>query len=179
MPRLVASGSRTAAFEAFKTELRQSKPGDFVALLIDSEEPLADLSATWKHLRGRKGDQWKKPTSATDEQVFFMTTCMETWIVSDRETLKNYYGQRLKENALPSLVRLESRGRLAVQDALAQATADCSNSYEKGKRSYQVLGKLQPATLAQHLPSFKRMVDILDRKLRGRPSHHRAHLSHP
>jgi hypothetical protein len=165
MPRLIAAGGRTAAFDAFKTRLEHSAPGDFVGLLVDSEEPLAELNATWKHLRKRRGDEWKKPGKATDEQVFFMTTCMETWIVGDRETLKSHYGLQLKENALPPLGKLESRDRHAVQDALAMATANCTNSYEKGTRSYQILGKLRATTLKQHLPSFKRMAEILERRL--------------
>jgi hypothetical protein len=165
MPRLIASGGRAAAFDDFKTRLRHNVPGDFVALLIDSEEPLADLNAAWAHLKQRTGDKWERPVNATDEQVFFMTTCMETWIVGDRETLKSHYGHKLKENVLPPLVKLESRARGEVQEALARATGDCSNAYEKGKRSFQILGKLRAETLAQHLPSFKRMVGILDQTL--------------
>jgi hypothetical protein len=165
MPKLIPCGGRTAAFDGFKMRLENRDPGDFVALLIDSEEPLVNLKATWKHLRERQSDRWNKPVTATDEQVFFMTTCMETWIVSDHETLRSHYGHELKENLLPPLVKLESRRREAVQEALTRATADCTNSYRKNKRSFQILGKLQAATLAQHLPSFKRMAEILDRKL--------------
>jgi hypothetical protein len=166
MPRLIACGGRAAAFDDFKTRLENSSPGDFVGLLIDSEEPLADLNATWKHLQKRKGDEWQKPIGATDEQVLFMTTCMETWIAADQRTLAAHYGHTLKVGALPPLDNLESRGRHAIQDALARATKDCPNAYQKGKRSFQLVGKLQAATLARHLPSFKRMVEILGGYLR-------------
>jgi Domain of unknown function (DUF4276) len=84
LPKLVACGGRSAAFDAFKTALSHTRKGDFVALWIDSEDPAADAEAAWEHLKARKGDGWKRPKRATDEQVLFMTTCMETWIVADR-----------------------------------------------------------------------------------------------
>lgn len=94
-----------------------------------------------------------------------MTTCMETWIAADRETLRAHYGQGLNENQLPPTTQLESRHRHIVQDALQNATSACSNAYRKGKRSYEILGKLNPAVLAGLLPSFARAMAILEQKL--------------
>lgn len=167
LPRLVACGGRGAAFDAFKTALASARKGDIVALWIDSEDPLGDVEATWEHLKGRKGDGWDRPAGATNEQVLFMTTCMETWIVADRETLSKHYGADLQESALPALQSLEVRARDAVQSALVNATRRCSNAYTKGKRSFEVLGQLDPATLIEHLPSFARVRRILDASLRA------------
>lgn len=94
----------------------------------------------------------------------FMATCMETWIVADRQALALHY-KNLQESALPPLVDLEKRNRHDVRDKLAHATRICSNVYEKNKRSFEVLGKLAPDTLKQHLQNFVRTVEILDRKL--------------
>ena len=94
-----------------------------------------------------------------------MTTCMESWIVADREALHKHYGSKLQESALPAPVGLESRNRHAVQDALMHATRNCSNAYAKGKRSFEVLGVLNPVALAKLLPSFARMERILNAKL--------------
>jgi hypothetical protein len=163
MPRLVACGGRNAAFESFTTALTICSVDDFVALWIDSEDPLANLEAAWKHLQAR--DQWAQPAGATDEQVLFMTTCMETWLVADRAALKTHFKDGLRDSALPPLVQLEDRHRHDVQDKLTHATRNCSNPYEKGKRSFEVLGKLSPAVLAQHLPSFVRVRRILDGRL--------------
>ena len=74
MPHLVACGGRDAAFDDFKTGLAHAKDGDFVGLWIDSEDPMADIKATWSHLKTR--DNWDKPDGATDEQVLLMTACM-------------------------------------------------------------------------------------------------------
>lgn len=163
MPRLSACGGRDSAFDDFKTALAAARAGHFVALLIDSEDPMSNLEQTWAHLKTR--DNWDKPAGASDEQVLLMTTCMESWIVADRETLKKHYGHKLQENALPPTNNLESRGRSEVHDRLAHATRDCSNAYEKGKRSFLVVGELNPAALEPLLPSFARTKRILDARL--------------
>lgn len=162
-PRLVACGSRNSTFADFKTAHSQATDGEFVAMWVDSEDPLANLDATWQHLQARDG--WKAPADATDRQVLFMTTCMETLIVADRAALREHYGAKLQENALPSLQQMEARNRHEVQDALAHATRNCTNKYLKGRRSFEVLSKLKADTLKQHLPSFERATRILDEKL--------------
>ena len=164
-PRLVACGGREDVYNRFVIEHSQ-KFADYVAMWIDSEEPMTDPDAAWKHLQSVQTVQkWDKPEGAKDEQVLFMTTCMETWIVTDREVLQEHYGSELHENSLPALTNLEQRSREQVQDALQQATRDCSNAYKKGKRSFKVLGELTPAVLGQHLPSFTRVGRILDEHL--------------
>ena len=73
-----------------------------------------------------------------------MTTCMETWLVADRAALAAHFGNEFRDSALPPLKNLESRHRHDVQDQLMHATRNCSNAYAKGKRSFEVLGKLVP-----------------------------------
>jgi hypothetical protein len=163
LPRLFACGGRDSALDAFKTAQRVNVAGHFVALWIDSEAPLADLEAAWKHLWER--DHWPQPAGATDDQVLFMTTCMETWFVADRSALEAHFGNDLQGSALPPLEDLESRHRHDVQDKLMHATCNCSNAYAKGKRSFEILGKLSPAALAKHLPSFVRARRILNARL--------------
>ncbi len=162
MPRLSACGGRNAAFDDFKTAHGCSKEGDYIAMLIDSEDPVADGNKTWEHLKTR--DNWDKPAGADDEQVLLMTTCMETWIVADRAALTEHYGHKLQENALPPLIALENRNRKEVHDKLTQATRNCSNAYAKGKRSFEVVGVLSPTALSS-LPAFARMARVLKAKL--------------
>ena len=131
-------------------------------MLIDSEDPLK-YSDAWEHLKIRDG--WDKPLDSEDDQVLFMTTCMETWIVADQDALAKHYGDKLQESALPSLEDLESRSRHDIQERLSLATRDCSNAYKKGKRSFAVLEKLSPDKLELHLPSFVRVKQILEDRL--------------
>ena len=163
MPRLSACGGRRSVFDDFKTAHASRKVGAYIAMLVDSEDPVESLEKTWDHLKSR--DQWDKPAGAVDEQVLFMTTCMETWIVADQTALREHYGQKLQENALPPLDNLENRNRHDVHDKLVHASRNCSNAYTKGKRSFEVLAKLDPAVLKQHLPSFVRVDRILKEKL--------------
>lgn len=163
MPRLTACGGRGSAFDDFKTAHAKRRDGDYIAMLIDSEDSVLDRERTWDHLNSR--DQWEKPAGASDEQVLFMTTCMETWIVADRTALTEHYGHKLQENALPPLNDLEARNRHDVHDNLVHASRNCSNAYSKGKRSFELLAKLDPTVLKQHLPSFVRVDRILNATL--------------
>jgi len=165
MPKLVACGGRGSAFSDFKTAHRGGITGDFDIMLIDSEDPMTDIEAAWNHLRKR--DNWETPEGATDDQVLFMTTCMETWIITDHQVLKDHYGSMLQVSALPSLINLEERGRHEVQNKIAHATRNCKNSYKKGQRSFEVLAKLTPDLLKQHLPSFERNIEILNQNILG------------
>lgn len=162
MPRLVACGGRSAAYGDFKTA-HESNKAEYVAMLIDSEKPVSNPEETWDHLRNC--DRWERPDGADDEQVLFMTTCMETWIVADRDTLRQHYGSSLQESALPSLISLEQGNQQDIQEGLKRATRNCSNAYQKGKRSFEILGKLEPETMESHLPAFQRAKRILNEKL--------------
>ena len=163
MPRLVACGSREAAFDDFVTAHADARPTDFIALWIDSEDPMADIESAWDHLKAR--DNWDAPTGSDDEQVLLMVTCMETWIVTARATLESHYGQNFQASRLPPLTGMESRFRASVLDALVHATRNCQNRYAKGKRSFEILGKLDPGELRKHLPSFIRCERILGKRL--------------
>lgn len=164
-PRLVACGGRSAVYDRFVIEHSQNVTG-YVAMWIDSEEPVENLDEAWEHLRTvTTVPTFIQPEGAGDNQVLFMTTCMETCIVADRAGLSEHYGSQLQESALPPLVNLEGRGRRDVQTKLEHATRNCTNAYEKGKRSFEILAKLNPTTLEQHLPSFVRVRRILNAEL--------------
>jgi len=160
-PRLVACGSRGDVYDRFVIE--HSGAAGYVAMWIDSEEPMLNTEATWAHLNVR--DHWDRPEGADDEQVLLMTTCMETWVVADHAALREHYGNELQESALPPLVNLENRGRQEVQDKLEHATRNCQNGYGKGARSFEIFGRLTPEALEQHLPSFVRVRRILSAQL--------------
>ncbi len=162
MPRLVACGSRQTAFGRFNTAFLAKVDGEYVALLIDSEDPMTNINQTWDHLAIRDG--WARPIGAADDQVLMITTCMETWIIVDRSTLEQHYGRHLRVSALPSLSNIESRDRHEIQAKLATATSPCPNAYTKNKRSFEILAKLNPDVLKRHLPSFARALQILNDK---------------
>lgn len=163
MPRLSACGSRNNAFKDFKTAHARRKAAEYIGLLIDSEDPVADTEETWAHLKQRDG--WEIPAGAADDQVLLMTTCTETWIVADRSALVAYFDQDFRPNNLPALTDMERRDRHEVQDALIRASRDCKSAYKKGNRTFDLVGLLRPNELERHLPSFVRIVSILKEKL--------------
>ncbi len=163
-PKLVASGGRAAVFRDFRSAHKATE-ADFIAMWIDSEEPISNINAAWAHLENVKTvTKWDRPDGALDEQVLFMTTCMETWILADRETMREHFRQGFNENQLPAMNAIEGRSRDDVQARLVSATKNCQNAYEKGKRSYVIVGKLNPDALRQ-LSSFSRVARILNKRL--------------
>jgi hypothetical protein len=167
LPRIIPCGSRNEAYDSFTTEHLAGKTS-YVALLVDSEVPVINGEKPWEHLKNRAGDNWECPAGATDDQVFLMTTCMETWIVADKEGLKRFFEKNkscLRPTGLPSTINLEAKDSHIVQDALITATKDCSNAYAKNKRSFEALANISPGVLRGLLPAFARMERILHAKL--------------
>ncbi|NOT63146.1 MAG: DUF4276 family protein [Acidobacteria bacterium] len=169
-PAIVPRGGRRAAYESFKTDLLNRR-SEYALLLVDSEDPVAnpdenpDSDTAWKHLKKRDG--WERPARAVNDQAQLMATCMETWVMADQAAVKRFFGSALQASALLPLLNLEARGRHEVQQALEHATRNCGRdrSYAKGKKSFAVLATLDPATLQQHLPHFRRLVATLNRCL--------------
>ncbi len=163
MPATHACGGRNAAYDNFRTALRMERMGEYPVLLVDSEAPVSQPA--WQHLRSRDG--WERPAEAEDDQAQLVVQCMETWCVADRNTLREFFGDCLRENALPALNDLETRSKETVQKALADATHDCGQDrgYRKGKRSFELLAELDPAELKKHLPHFVRLCKMLESRL--------------
>ena len=171
MPRIVACGGRQHAFDMFQAAIGNGGQDFHPILLVDSEDPVDaqnELSqgsaAAWNHLQSRDG--WTRPRGIDDDQAQMMVTCMETWIMSDREALRKVFGARLQVSALLPVDDLEQRSRSDVQLALENATRNCGPNkvYHKGRRSFQVLAELNPGTLMD-LPHFKLLIQALSSRL--------------
>ena len=175
MPRVVACGSRADAFDSFCTALRS---GDAAMLLVDSEAPMLTAAQPgdagrredrerwqpWLHLKQRQGDDWDKPPGSEDLQCHLMVQCTEAWLLADPETLKAFFGQGFKENALPATVNgVEGIGKLQIYDALAKATRDCKtkSAYGKGEHSFKLLALIDPARVMDASPWARRLIETL------------------
>jgi hypothetical protein len=166
-PRIIRGGSRNATFKKFETAVKF--PNDsYPVLLVDSEDILIkpDMDA-WVHLQIRDG--WKRPQTVVDKQAQLMVTCMETWIMADHKTLITFFGTPLNRKDLLPPQNLEVRNRHDVQNALENATRSCGNDmmYQKGKRSFKILGELNPDELRKYLPHFDSLVTTLSNLLDG------------
>ncbi len=167
MPRVLPGGSRNSTYDDFLTSIRDSKDSHFPVLLVDSEDPVG--GPPWDHVRKRDG--WERPAGAEDDQAQLMVTCMETWIIADREALRRVFGSELQLSALPPTNNLESRSRGMVQDSLERATAPCGRrrEYRKGRRSFQALSEVNPEALTACLPHFRRLIECIERRMRPNP----------
>ena len=159
LPSVIPCGSRNDAYDDFEIALRNG--GEYPILLVDSEELVADAnqpdvnpSGAWQHLR-------RRPSGANDDQAQLMVTTMETWLIADRQALKAYFPD-MNANALPPDTDLESRRRQDVIAALRRATQD---RYDKGKPSFNLLGRVDPDALRRRLPHFQRFVAALESRL--------------
>ena len=163
MPSTKACGSRSAAYDDFKTALRTTASDHYPVLLVDSEAPVTQPA--WQHLQSRDG--WQQPAGADDDQAQLMVQCMESWCVADRDTLRAFFGSGFREGALPAMENLEARTKEQVQAALTDATRGCGRQrgYEKGKRSFELVGQLNPTELKKHLPHFVRLCEMLNTRL--------------
>lgn len=162
MPRIVACGSRSRAWQDFLHAVAQ--PDETAMLLLDSEEPVHDRSV-WAHLHIHDG--FARPAQVQDIQVQLMVTCMETWLICDREALHRFFGAQFNAGALPSLHNIESRSRHEVIQALKQATRQCPKNYAKGDIAFKALAQVDPTLLRRYLPHFVAFVAALETLIPG------------
>lgn len=166
MPRIVACGARRQAYSDYCTALNA---GECAMLLVDSEE-LVMHSSAWQHLKQREGDKWEVPPRATDDDCHLMVVCMESWLIADRQALKDFFGKGFKENALPAKVRpVESLNKKELMEALEEATGDCASKgkYSKGNHSFELLGLIEPETILIEGSFAKRFIDTLQNRMGG------------
>jgi hypothetical protein len=170
MPAIVACGGRRKAFDRFRTAHRDEPSGELPVLLVDSETPVR--TPPWDHVRDRVGDHWSRPDGVDDDQLQFMATCMETWLMGDPGTLRRLFGSEFRPSALLPLERLEERSASDVQTALEMATRGCPRGrrYERGGRSFALLRELDPKVLdgssgGPRLESFCRLIESLTARL--------------
>ena len=175
LPRIIACGSRSAAFDDFTTALSTAREGDIVILLVDSETPLRIDPATaqpvnpWKHLLNQ--DHWTKPAAAKDEHAYLMVVCMESWFLADVNALKSYFGPGFKEDKIKANPMIEQIPKDSVFKQLADATAESihKGKYDgrsKARHSFEILGRLDPAKVRIASPHADRFFRFLDATLR-------------
>ena len=162
LPRAVPCGGRQKAYDNFATAVKNPQLGSLPLLLVDSETAMQKGATVWEHLKDRPGDNWEKPPGAKDDQAFLMVQVMETWFLADRETLRSFFGQHFREQAIPKWPHLEEVPKRSVLDALDQATAACGEQrYAKGNLSFSLLAKISPNKVEAASPNAKALFERL------------------
>ncbi len=161
MPKIVACGSREQAFDDFRNALTELPEGEFIILLVDSEQPVEDGNSPWRHLK--QSDNWTKPETADDDSAHLMVQCMEAWFVADRDMVAKYFGKEFRSSALPARPDIEDIAKKDVLDGLKNATRKCGRGleYEKSRHSFKILAKIDPRRVKEASPHAKRLVKTL------------------
>ena len=161
MPKVVACGSRTQAYNRFRVAIGQ-RPADFIVLLVDSEGPVK-ADTPWAHLREREGDGWARPADAADRNVHLMVQVMESWFLADRECLASYFGNGFNGNALPAPQRpVEDVAKADVERTLRASTRPSrKGQYTKGRDSFALLRLLDAAKVIAGSPHARRLIEAI------------------
>ena len=156
--KIVACGDRGKAYDKFK--IAHVNQDETSLLLVDAERPVG-LDGPWQHLQ-KDPDRWQRPDDATDDQCHLMVEVMESWFLADRDTLREFYGQRYRENALPQNPRVEQIDKDSVLESLKDATRNTQKGpYHKGSHSFEILAKLDPEKVINASPHAKRFIEAL------------------
>jgi len=163
MPKIVACGRRSSAYERFCTSQESSHTEHFPVLLVDSEDPVVE-PIPWDHVRLRPGDRWSRPNGALDDQIHFMVQAMEAWFHADKESLQRFYGSLFRVAALSQRNGIENIAKADLFNGLQRATRDCpKGEYSKGEVSFQVLAQIDPAKVRKASSHTDRFLTVLDK----------------
>ena len=167
MPKIIACGGRQSAYDKFRAALSSASEQEYIALLVDSEGPVAEGSGPWLHLSNR--DHWATPDGARDCNAHLMVQCMEAWFLADRDCLANFFGRSFNCNALPGRPNIEDVAKADVLDGLKKATRQCQpkGEYGKGRHAFEILEQIDHGKVMAASPHASRLIDTLLQKAAG------------
>lgn len=160
-PKIVACGGRWQAYHDFKVAFENNNAENII-LLVDSEQPVNN--APWDHVRRREEDNWPKPNNASDENLYFMTECMENWFFAHKEILVQYYGDGFLGNSLPARLDIENISKSEVIQSLKNATRNTQKRAYKKNHAFDILSLIDPYKLnnANNSPQAHRLISFIE-----------------
>ena len=90
-----------------------------------------------------------------------MVQAMETWFLADRTALRTYFGSGFRPNAFKQWPQLEAVSKATVLGVLGRATSGCTKQYEKGRISFELLARVDPALVEDACPHAKALLSRL------------------
>lgn len=139
---VVRGKGRGNAFHRFKTH-KKEYPDDLCVLLADSETQVLEGSKVWDIVAKREGDNWPRPTWASEQHLYLMVEFVETWLVSDPDALQTYFKRDFDSKHLPT-ANLENRSKEDIERALRQATEKCKNGPYRHGQAHEIIEYVSP-----------------------------------
>jgi hypothetical protein len=162
--QVIASGDRAAAFKDFSSALRKHR-GDYIVLLVDSEEAVAALGHPWQHLNTRVGDNLHRPNGAQSDQAHLMVQAMESWFLADQQALADYYGPGFLRNSLPGQPDIEQIAKEEVFRVLRHASRHTQKGeYHKTRHGFELLEEIDPHRVRRASGHADRLFVVLERE---------------
>jgi hypothetical protein len=159
---ITACGSRSSAFETFKTDLGTFSDA-FLVLLVDSEVPV--VSGDWKHLQ--ETDGWKSG-KLRDDHCHLMVQTVEAWLIADPDALAGYYGQHFRGNVLAGPTDVEAIPKEQLLEKLKRATEKTQKgSYAKIRHCADLLGRLNPDRVRRRAGHCDLLFKTLESQITG------------
>lgn len=144
--RIIASGDRISAIRDFKRSITSNPAGDRSILLVDSDGAVPVHEDGWTYLANQPGCE--KPVNASTDSAHLMIEIMESWIISDLESLRAYYSNGFRPNRIPSNPDVELIPKADVLSGLYDATRETSKGkYHKVRHGFDLIELLDPTVL--------------------------------
>ncbi len=155
-------GSTDQTFRIFQSANEKAN-NSFLCFLVDSDKPLEDDDTPKSFLQREKTLNFE---NVKDEQCHLMVQIMESWFLADIETLKNFYGQHFKHNAMPKQNNVEKIAKLEVENFLDKATNETSKGkYHKIRHGADLLGKIKTSEVREKAEHCRRLFETIFKKL--------------
>ena len=87
-----------------------------------------------------------------------MIASMETWIIADEAASRIFFKRNFRDGQIPQWPNLEKVPKESVYQVLKAATSD---RYEKGRKSFELLGSLDPLIVELKCGAAKLLLDRL------------------
>jgi hypothetical protein len=154
--RLITSGPREAAYDAFSIAQRQHLDA-YNVLLVDSEGPVEGTPS--EHLAETEG--WDL-SGASADQVHLMVQSMEAWLVADSDSIARFYGKGFTASAVPKTKNVETIAKDDLVPALKRATRGTKKGeYHKTRHAFDLLAQIDPAKVRSRAPHCERLFQTL------------------
>ena len=163
---VVRGKGRGNTFNSFKVHEREH-PNDLCVLLVDAETAVPEGACVWDVVAHREGDNWQRPSWATENHLYLMVHFVETWLVTDQDALQKFFKQGFKQGLLPT-THLEARSKDDIEQALEKATQGSSKGSYRHGQAHEIIEIVRPDRV-KTLRHGQRLFDDLGRLIKGEP----------